>query len=40
MGYSLTAKSKYPEKELTPQQYFDKLKEKKHHIDDEGLLKV
>ena len=40
MSNGLIAKSKYPEKELTPQQYFDKLKKKKHHIDDEGLLKV
>lgn len=40
MSNGLISKSKYPEKELTPQQYFDKLKEKKHHIDDEGLLKV
>lgn len=40
MSNGLIAKSKYTEKELTPQQYFDKLKEKKHRIDDEGLLKV
>lgn len=28
MSNGLIAKSKYPEKELTPQQYFDKLKKK------------
>lgn len=30
----------YNETELTPQQYFDAVKEKKHHITDEELLKV
>ena len=32
--------NKSVESELTPQQYFDQIKERKHHITDEELVKV
>lgn len=40
MSNGLIAKGKYPEKELTPQQYFNKIKERKHNITDDDLVKV
>nr|DAG61077.1 MAG TPA: hypothetical protein [Caudoviricetes sp.] len=40
MSNGLIAKGKYPEKELTPQQYFNKIKERKHNITDDVLVKV
>lgn len=35
-----TAENENVESELTPQQYFEQVKERKHHITDEELIKV